>query len=202
MIQLKSSSFTDPPVPRSSGFHLRSTQSTPIESPASSLVYPITFQQLGRYGGLIIYFVESHAARLDWSKSLKAAIASRLKYQEDNQVVRMETLSDQTFGATTIGSLTPAPASAQFGKPTTSCPLRTTGEGQARVDLIVVGTVNGIYIGYEGKPRSMTQVVHLSEITQCAVLQEFGFILVVANKVLIACTFKLRFLLLGINFFR
>lgn len=192
LIQLKASSFSEPPVSRSSGFHLRSAQSTPVESPTSALVYPITFAQIGRYGGLVTYFVDSPAVRDDWKKKLRAAIAARLQHQEDNQVVRLELLSDSTFGATTFGSLTPeAPASTQFGKPTTSCPLTTGGEGQARIDLVVVGSPKGLFIGYEGKPRSMTQVVHLSDITQCCVLQEFGFILVVANKVLIACTFPL-----------
>lgn len=35
----------------------------------------------------------------------------------------------------------------------------------------------------------MQQVVHLSGITQCAVLPDFSFLLVVANKVLVACEF-------------
>jgi hypothetical protein len=34
----------------------------------------------------------------------------------------------------------------------------------------------------------MRQVVHLQGITQCAVLQEFGFVLVLAQGALVACT--------------
>lgn len=43
----------------------------------------------------------------------------------------------------------------------------------------------------------MQQVVHLNGITQCAVLPDFSFLLVVANKVLVACKFSLTTLSLS-----
>lgn len=153
-------------------------------------MYPISFQQLGRHGGTVTYFVESSSTRTEWAEKLKDAIARRQQYQEANRVVRLEILSDKTFGATTFGSLAPeAPVSTQFGRPTCSVTLTTT-DGHASVALVVVGCAQGLFIGYRGKPRSLVQVVHLTAITQCAVLQEFGFVLVVANKVVIACKFR------------
>lgn len=207
LIQLKPSSFSGPAVPRNSGFHIRSARfgserhsnDAAIGPPSSSqdaspLVYPIFFNQIGRYSGPVTYYVDTPAVRQEWEKKFKEAIALGQRTQEKNRVVRLEVLSDQTFGATTaIGSLTPeAPASTQFGRPTCSVPLTTT-DGQSTVSLIVAGCAEGLFIGFRGKPRSMKQVVHLAGITQCAVLQEFGFILVVASKVLIACTcFRLK----------
>lgn len=72
LISLTKTSFTDPPVPRSTGFHLRAALgSSSHPSPASAslaasdatLVYPITFRQIGRYGGTVSYYVDSANAR-------------------------------------------------------------------------------------------------------------------------------------------
>lgn len=206
LIQLKPSSFSEPPVPRSSGFHLRSAKFTgterhpsngpPTASPStqdSALAYPIAFHQMGRYNGLVYYYVDSAAVRQEWEKRLREAIALRAERQEANRVVRLDPLADQTFGSTsTIGSLAPdAPTANQFGRPTCSVPL-TTADGQS---LVVAGCSEGLFIGFRGRPRSMRQVVHLSGITQCAVLPDFGFVLVVANRVLIACEHALPALL-------
>ena len=113
------------------------------------------------------------------------AVERHAEAQKATQVVALDVLSDQTFGgASTIGSLVPsAPPESQFGNPTCSAPL-TTADGQT---LVVAGCAQGLFIGFRGKPRTMRQVVHLAGITQCAILPEFGFILVVAQKVLIAC---------------
>lgn len=196
LIAVKPSSFSEPPVSRTFGFHIRGApkfgpdSQQVVESTTSSLVYPISFQQLGRHGGTVTYFVESLSTRIEWAGKLKDAIARRQQYQEANRVVRLVVLSDKTFGATTFGSLAPeAPVSTQFGRPTCSVTLTTT-DGHASVALIVVGCAQGLFIGYRGKPQSMVQVVHLTAITQCAVLQEFGFVLVVANKVVIACELR------------
>lgn len=111
------------------------------------------------------------------------AIAARNETVQKNPVVRLEPLSDRTFGAESFGSLEPkAPPATLFGRPTSSMPLRTH-DGQ---DLICVGSPAGLFIGKRGNPRSLRQVLHLPEITQCAVLQEYGFILVVAARQLIA----------------
>lgn len=215
LIQLKPSSFSEPPVPKSSGFHLRSakftgterhpssngvapgggyvppTPSSPLAGGAggaqeSSLAYPIHFHQMGRFNGPVYYYVESAALRSEWEKRLREAIALRSQRQEANRVVRLDPLADQTFGitSTAVGSLTPnAPATNQFGRPTCSVPL-TTADGQS---LVIATCSEGLFIGVRGRPNSMRKVLHLPDITQCAVLPEFGFVLVVANRVLIAC---------------
>ncbi|ORY90211.1 CNH domain-domain-containing protein [Leucosporidium creatinivorum] len=211
LIQLKPSSFTEPPVPKSSGFHLRSAKFTGTErhpssngsvpgggysgpSPSSplaggaqdsSLAYPIHFHQMGRFNGPVYYYVESAALRSEWEKRLREAIALRSQRQAANRVVRLDPLADQTFGTTStaVGSLTPnAPAANQFGRPTCSVPL-TTADGQS---LVIATCSEGLFIGVRGRPNSMRKVLHLPDITQCAVLPEFGFVLVVANRVLIA----------------
>ncbi|GAA5909349.1 hypothetical protein JCM6882_000959 [Rhodosporidiobolus microsporus] len=229
LVQLKTSSFSEPPIPRSSGFHLRSNRSAgagggsahaggyPL-TPASTysggadlasagtgatfataanggggatasgpLVYPITFYQLGRFDGLVHVYVDTPAARAAWEKALKEAISLRLQRSELSRVVRLEPLADTTFGTTSlsVGSLVGAAGGVQgnqFGKPTCSVPLRTV-DG---LWLVIAGCAEGIFIGWRGRPKTMQQVVHLAGITQCAVLPEFSFLLVIANKVLVA----------------
>ncbi|GAA5849156.1 hypothetical protein JCM9279_005806 [Rhodotorula babjevae] len=284
LVQLRTTSFSDPPVPRSSGFHLRSTRSTgasvgggsgfasgglppgaaagmagsaaaadggaplsPVPSTtgsfatsmagtggggggggggspspglasgssaaaSDSLLWPISFFQLGRYDGLVHLYVESAALRAQWEAHLHAAVAQRAQYAAANPVVRLDPLADLTFGSTSavVGSLlSPAAARAdpgtRFGKPTCSTPLRMpAAAGSGSVDghqwLVVAGCAEGIFVGWraggagsaavagQGRPqqRTMQQVVHLEGITQCAVLPEFSFLLVIANKVLVA----------------
>jgi hypothetical protein len=173
-------------VQRSSGFHLRGAFDNAPTSPnqdAGALAYPISFRQLGRHNGIVTYYVESQTIRNEWAKKLKQAISARMKFLESERVVRLEVISDSTFGATTIGSLEPsAPASSQFGKPTCSIPL-SAADGQ---QLIAIGSPEGLFIGHRGRSKSMRQVLHLPDITQCAILQEFGFFLVVAGRILIA----------------
>jgi hypothetical protein len=192
LVQLKTSSFTEAPIPRSSGFYLRSTRSTgatqttpqPVGE-GTQLLYPISFFQLGRFDGLVHFCVDSPSVRDEWEKMLKEAVTLRVRQQELRQVVRLDALADETFGTTsTIGSLGgPSGASNQFGRPTCSTPLMTV-DG---LWLIIAGCAEGIFVGWRGRPKTMQQVVHLAGITQCAVLPDFSYLLVIANKVLVAC---------------
>ncbi|KAM0793630.1 hypothetical protein ACM66B_001062 [Microbotryomycetes sp. NB124-2] len=199
LIQLRPSSFNDKPVSRSSGFHLRSarlggtdrqpsagSQSVAPSGGPVSLVYPITFYQLGRHQGLVQYFVESAHLREQWETAMNEALSVRAELSARNRVYDLEVLADQTFGAApAIGSLAAVDGAAlqnQTGPPTCSTPLATP-DGQS---LVLAGCSEGLFVGFRGKPRSMRQVVHLSDITQCAILPESGFVLVLANRVLIA----------------
>ncbi|GAA6008068.1 hypothetical protein JCM10207_007016 [Rhodosporidiobolus poonsookiae] len=200
LVQLKTSSFTEPPAMRSSGFHLRSNRSATATQPAvpssasdpGALVYPFSFFQLGRFDGLVYLYVDSPAVRDEWERQLKAAISLRMQRQAAERVVRLDPLADATFGSAslTVGSLTaPSATSApsnRFGKPTCSVPLQTA-DG---LWLIIAGCAEGIFIGWRGRPKTMQQVVHLAGITQCAVLPDFSFLLVIANRVLVAYTLE------------
>ncbi|SCV68292.1 BQ2448_413 [Microbotryum intermedium] len=190
LIQLKTTSFSDPPQQRTSGFHLRSARAgtpgyadTPSNSSSTSLVYPIHFYQMGRYDGQVYFYVESQATRLEWEQKFREAVGLRAQRQSVSKVIRMEVLAETTFGAThVVGSLDATTSHNAVGRPTCSVPL-DLADGQA---LVIIGCAEGLFIGYRGRPKSLRQVVALSGITQCAVLPEYGFVLVLANKVLIA----------------
>ncbi|KAL8293744.1 hypothetical protein RQP46_000445 [Phenoliferia psychrophenolica] len=192
-LQITRTSFSEPPEPRGNRFHI-GVQRTLTDGASgahaggagqdSTLLYPITLTRIGRNEGRLTFYVESEALRKDWATKLAAAVEEHRTAQEKTRVVALVPLAEQTFGcASTIGSLVPsAPADKMMGNPTCSAPL-TAADGQP---LIVAGCAQGLFIGFRDKPQTMRQVVHLAGITQCAILPEFGFILVVAQKVLIA----------------
>lgn len=73
-------------------------------------------------------------------------------------------------------------ASNMHGPPTCSVPFKSSDGKQ----LVAIGCNDGLWIGLRSDPSSVRQVIHIRSITQCAVLQEFGFLLVLAEKILLA----------------
>ncbi|KAJ7594214.1 CNH domain-containing protein [Mycena floridula] len=193
-------SFADPPTQRGTGI-LRTLRKgtegevlnvtangTATESAADSrAVYPLTLHHNGRMGGPSILFAESAASRSGWKQKLEEALGIRKVVQESNKVFEMETLSSDTF---MVPSLLSGPASPPSwnqdnsftGKVTCSVPFNTAdGRG-----LVAVGCGEGVWIGFRHDPKSLRRVLHLKLVTQCAMLEEFGIFLVLADKSLFA----------------
>ncbi|KAH8833385.1 CNH domain-containing protein [Flagelloscypha sp. PMI_526] len=209
-------SFSDPPTQRSagllqnlrggggnthqsspSGSHIPSPEfsstSTSSNSPSSDsrLVYPFTLHQSGRAGGTHILFAESAAARTEWKQKLEEALGLRKVVQEANKVFEIETLSIDTFllpsmmNGTGSGSglvQQPSYEGSYTGRVTCSVPFNTAdGRG-----LVAIGCAEGVWIGFRHDPKSMRRVLHLKMVTQCAMLDDFGIFLVLADKSLFA----------------
>ncbi|CAK5273815.1 unnamed protein product [Mycena citricolor] len=191
--------FTDPPMNRGAGLlrNLRSgverhdSGNTPITGNPDSagdsrVVYPWTIHHNGRLGGAHILFAESQQARAEWKQKLDEALGIRQVVQESNRVFEVETLSIDTF---LVPSVQLGPQSPQWsqdtsftGKVTCSVPFNTAdGRG-----LVAIGCAEGVWIGFRHDPRSMRRVLHLKMVTQCAMLEEFGIFLVLADKALFA----------------
>ncbi|KAJ3901831.1 CNH domain-containing protein [Lentinula edodes] len=175
--------------------------STPIEtsssemspSPSSRLLYPITLHHLGRQSVSpttsslipplpagpsssrtaqqakpppnVILYTESATARAEWGAKLQEALGIRRVVQESNKVFEIETLSSETF-------VTPAGLDA---------PDTADGRG-----LVAVGCAEGVWIGFRHDPKSMRRVLHLKLVAQCAMLEDYGIFLVLADKSLFA----------------
>ncbi|KAI0286014.1 CNH domain-containing protein [Russula aff. rugulosa BPL654] len=191
--------FTDPPTQRGTGL-LRvfgggnkgdnrndAQANTPGLSPKSTtnsrVVHPCTILHTGRLGGLYTVYAESARARSEWKDKLQEAIGLRKVVQESKKVFEVETLSSDTF---VVPSKLGAPTNhswnmdnALTGKVTCSVPF-TTGDGRA---LVAVGCAEGVWIGFRHLVRPMRRVLHLKMVTQCAMLEDFGIFLVLADKV-------------------
>ncbi|KAJ7065285.1 CNH domain-containing protein [Mycena amicta] len=187
--------FTDPPTQRGAGLlrNLRggdrhdSPATTTTESPGDArVVYPWTIHHNGRLGGAHILFSDSPQARTEWKQKLEEALGIRKVVQESNRVFEVETLSADTFLVPSVQVGPPSPQwnqSTSFtGKVTCSVPFNTAdGRG-----LVAIGCAEGVWIGFRHDPRSMRRVLHLKMVTQCAMLEEFGIFLVLADKSLFA----------------
>jgi hypothetical protein len=106
--------------------------------------------------------------------------------QESNKVFEVETLSADTFLVPSMSAAAQGPAwnqeSTYTGKVTCSVPF-STPDGRA---LVAIGCAEGVWIGFRHDPKSMRRVLHLKMVTQCAMLEEFGIFLVLADKSLFA----------------
>lgn len=192
-------SFTDPPTQRSTSIlrlglgggnrHVEGGPSpgsgAPDTANDSRLVYPCTIHYNGRLGGLHTLFTESQQARAEWKQKLDEAIGLRKVVQESNKVFELEPLSTDTFLVPSISS-TAVPSwnheNSLTGKVTCSVPF-TTADGRA---LVAIGCAEGVWIGFRHDSRSMRRVLHLKMVTQCAMLEDFGMFLVLADKALFA----------------
>ncbi|KAL4062545.1 CNH domain-containing protein [Scleroderma citrinum] len=199
---LNLASFSDPPTQRSTSIlrlglggnkHTddRGGPSTPGSGAPDSagdsrLVYPCTIHYSGRLGGLYTLFTESQQGRAEWKQKLEEALGLRKVVQESNKVFEMEPLSTDTFFVPTLSASNTAPSwnheSAFTGKVTCSVPFNTA-DGR---ELVAIGCAEGVWIGFRHDSRSMRRVLHLKMVTQCAMLEDFGMFLVLADKALFA----------------
>jgi hypothetical protein len=130
-------------------------------------------------------FTESQQARAEWKQKLDEAIGLRKVVQESNKVFELEPLSTDTFLVPSISSAA-VPSwnheNSLTGKVTCSVPF-TTADGRP---LVAIGCAEGVWIGFRHDSRSMRRVLHLKMVTQCAMLEDFGMFLVLADKALFA----------------
>ncbi|KAJ6477474.1 CNH domain-containing protein [Mycena vulgaris] len=186
--------FTDPPTQRGTGLlrnlrgdrYVGGDNAGVAEAPADSrFVYPCTLHHNARAGGSHILYAESAQARAEWQQKLEEALGLRRVVQESNKVFEIETLSTDTFLVPSLVTPPTAPAyheNSLTGKVTCSVPFNTTdGRG-----LVAIGCAEGVWIGFRHDSRSMRRVLHLKMVTQCAMLEDFGIFLVLADKSLFA----------------
>ncbi|KAF8166590.1 Dbl-like domain-containing protein [Mycena galopus ATCC 62051] len=182
--------FTDPPAQRSTGLlrNLRGggENSGAAEGPADSRsVFPCTIHHNARAGGSHIMYAETAQARAEWQQKLEEALGLRRVVQESNKVFELEMLSTDTFLVPSLVTPSTQPAyheNSLTGKVTCSVPFNTTdGRG-----LVAIGCAEGVWIGFRHDSRSMRRVLHLKMVTQCAMLEDFGIFLVLADKSLFA----------------
>jgi len=174
-------------------------------------VYPCTIHHNARFGGLYTLYAETAQARLEWKAKLEEAIGLRKIVQESNKVFEVETLSVDTFFASTWnndGNFT--------GKVTCSVPFSEwPSDSDAGfyddivwlqlplMDVVLLpldvrkecgldsDTIRGVRtpppwsssLLIIGVRSAMRRILHLRMVSQCAVLEDFGIFLVLADKV-------------------
>nr|GAT55060.1 predicted protein [Mycena chlorophos] len=186
--------FTDPPIQRGTGLlrfrgdkvtSVGPDSSIPEPATDSRTVYPCTIHHNARAGGSHILYAESAQARAEWKEKLEEALGLRRAVQDSNKVFELEMLSAETFLVPSLQTPATTPAyheNSLTGKVTCSVPFNTAdGRG-----LVAIGCAEGVWIGFRHDSRSMRRVLHLKMVTQCAMLEDFGIFLVLADKSLFA----------------
>ncbi|KIK57120.1 hypothetical protein GYMLUDRAFT_774554 [Collybiopsis luxurians FD-317 M1] len=187
------------------------SSSQTFTSLSQPLVYPITLHHLGRLASRpmstflastlkaspstsgselppnLILYAESVAAHAEWGAKLQKALAA---HRKKNRVFKVKVLNNQTFltsagvegSSGTNGGVLDSGWSHDgtfTGKVTCSVPFN------GRV-LVAVGCADGVWIGFRHDPTSMRRILHLKMVSQCAVLDDYGIFLVLADKQLFA----------------
>ncbi|KAJ3993564.1 Dbl-like domain-containing protein [Lentinula boryana] len=159
---------------------------TPVETSS-----PSEITQPPKPSPNVILYAESAPARTEWGVKLQEALGIRRVVQESNKVFEIEMLSSDSFvtpagvdgsggGAGVLGL--GYSSETLTGRVTCSVPFNTAdGRG-----LVAVGCAEGVWIGFRHDPKSMRRVLHLKFVTQCAMLEDYGIFLVLADKSLFA----------------
>ncbi|KAG8961323.1 hypothetical protein FRC03_005538 [Tulasnella sp. 419] len=149
----------------------------------SRTVWPCSIHHTGRVGGLYQLFAESAAVRAEWKQKLEEAINLRNIVQESNKVFETRLLSEDTFAMpASIANPAYSGETPFTGKVTCSVPF-STSDGRG---LVAIGCAEGVWIGLRNDKKSLRRVLHLKMVTQCAMLEDFGIFLVLADKSLFA----------------
>ncbi|KIJ21217.1 hypothetical protein PAXINDRAFT_96076 [Paxillus involutus ATCC 200175] len=189
---LSLNNFTDPPKrKRSRTFPFSSRRKQSVEeleplnpgglsldnSTESHLVYPCTIRYLGRQQAIHMLFTEDQDARMELKQKLEEAIGLRKAAQALNNRFGLKLLTTDTFYTAPASSNDTFPYTARF---TCSVPFNT-GDGRPHV---AVGGADGVWIGLRHDIQSFRRVLPLKMVRQCAILEDFRLLLVLADRVL------------------
>ncbi|PWN29409.1 hypothetical protein BDZ90DRAFT_230285 [Jaminaea rosea] len=183
---LEMSGFNEPSVTFAIGLnalHLRSDRE-------SRSLWPFTIHHLGGKLEPLTLFATSKQRRLEWRTKIEEAKGLRQSVVDANKAFDTVNLCESTFALpTALSGLDPdkapsgvADASIFHGRVTCAVPFSMAD----RRKLMALGCADGVWIGLRNDPSSFRKVLHLKLVTQCAVLEEFGIFVVLADKVLIS----------------
>lgn len=178
------SGFTEPAVTYSIGLnalHLRSDRE-------SRDLWPFTVHHIGGKMEPLTLYATSKQRRNEWRAKLEEAKGLRLAVVEANKAFETVSLCDSVFALAGMSSvdadrLPPGADGSLFhGRITCAVPFSMADNRK----LVALGCADGVWIGLRNDPSSFRKVLHLKMVTQCAVLEEFGIFVVLADKVLIS----------------
>lgn len=182
---LEMSGFNEPSASFSLGLnalHLRSDRE-------SRSLWPFTIHHLGGKLEPLTLYATSKQRRTEWHNRLEEAKAMRKAVIDANQAFRTINVCDSAFtlpnalmGLDPDKPLSSSDATHFHGRITCAAPF-SMADGRK---LMALGCADGVWIGLRQDPASFRKVLHLKFVTQCAVLEEFGIFVVLADKVLIS----------------
>ncbi|BEJ01662.1 hypothetical protein CcaverHIS631_0603440 [Cutaneotrichosporon cavernicola] len=150
----------------------------------SKTVYPFKFSVIGAgaSNGVYTLWADSKQSRSLWHDKLKHGQVLRTEINEANKVFEFTPLSLDTFYVAPLYGVHPHAQQNYTGRVTCSAPFVTADHRK----LVAIGCEQGLWIGVQHDPSSLRKVLHVKAVTQIAILEEFGIVLVLADKSLLA----------------
>ncbi|CAG8663994.1 30717_t:CDS:10, partial [Racocetra persica] len=139
--------------------------------------FPFTVLHIGRHGGQYQLFADSDTTRKMWKDRIQDAQTKLLSNEAVNkQIFEVFTLNDSTF-VTGLGG------SSTSGSSTSISRSKVTFTSEKR-NMVAIGAEDGVWMGFGGEVRTFKQVLTVSNVTQMAVLEDFGIFVVLCDRTL------------------
>ncbi|CAO1627553.1 unnamed protein product [Parajaminaea phylloscopi] len=162
--------------------HLRSDRE-------SRSLWPLTIHHIGGKLEPLTLYVTSKQRRVEWRTKIEEAKGLRKCVVDANRAFDTVGICEAPFALPhAMSGLDPdrpppgAESSLFHGRITCAVPFSMADQRK----LMALGCADGVWIGLRNDPSSFRKVLHLKSVTQCAVLEEFGIFVVLADKVLIS----------------
>ncbi|KAH9856196.1 CNH domain-containing protein [Lenzites betulinus] len=141
--------------------------------------YPLSIHAHGKSGRSYTLYAHTVEERNEWRKKIREAIEARKSAQERTSIFRLEIITADT------ASSQEAPAH-QSGLVTgrVFCTLPFVLRDSR--SFVAIGSEDGVWVGVPGRPESIQRVMSLKMVTQIAYLEQFGLLVVLADKSLYA----------------
>lgn len=183
---LEVTGYNDPSVTYSIGLnalHLRSDRE-------SRDLWPFTIHHISGKIEPVTLYATSKQRRLEWRTKIEEAKGLRQAVVDANKAFTTVNLCDSMFALPPPMGFEPDrsaagssnDSSAFHGRVSCAVPFKMADQRR----LLALGCSDGVWIGLRNDPSSFRKVLHLKLVTQCAVLEEFGIFVVLADKVLIS----------------
>ncbi|KAI1795435.1 CNH-domain-containing protein [Ganoderma leucocontextum] len=150
----------------------------PADSNHDNNYHPLSFHCHGKNGGSYTLYATTPDERNAWRRRMKEVIAAQRTVQARQSVFQVETITDDTSADKDGSALHPGLVTGRI-----SCSMPFSKDGH---DLVAMGSEDGIWIGMLHQPETVQRVVSVKHVTQLAFLEEHGYFLVLADKVLYA----------------
>ncbi|CAG8705449.1 11904_t:CDS:10, partial [Dentiscutata erythropus] len=144
--------------------------------------YPFTILHIGRHGGQYQLFADSANTRRLWKDRIQDAQTKLLSNDDVNkQIFEIFTLNDCTFvSGVSSANVGTSGASISRSKVTCSVPFVTA----EKRNMVAIGAEDGVWMGFGGEVGTFKQVLTVSNVTQMAVLEDFGIFVVLCDRTL------------------
>ncbi|KAK9722371.1 RHO1 GDP-GTP exchange protein 2 [Basidiobolus ranarum] len=127
--------------------------------------YPFSITNLSKWGGTYTLIASSLAERKQWFDRIREQQAKRM--YKCLRIFELVSISDRRFDMESRALCTSS---------------YTTRDGKRK---IAIGTINGLYTGFEGDPASFCKVLTLERVRQVEVLEQIDMVLVLQDKLLL-----------------